>query len=235
MKSSFAGVATALWLSVAGAGVTAPIEPLPAMARAPSWMWPNGRFVYQFSTEVARDPQKTAAFEAACHALLAGSALRCVARDDPRAQRDRDYVHVVSGPGNHSMIGRQGGRQVLSIREWNNRFKIGHEIKHALGWAHEQQHPRRDEFVEILFENIPPAWREHFNVRDIGNEGAYDFDSIMHYHPADLALPARRSIRARPRYRDLEAGMGQRDHLSETDLQEIRAVYGDASVEWSGR
>lgn len=228
MKLIFIGTAAALWLLNATTDSTVPgARPL-LPDPAPSWKWPNGRFVYEFDPEVAGDPARAAAFEAACRALVAGSALDCVPRSDPRAREDPDYVYVVSGPANHSMVGRQGGRQILGIRGWNNRFKIAHEIKHALGWAHEHQHPRRDEYVEILFENIAPGRREDFRRRDLGNEGPYDFESIMHYYPTDLAMPGRRAIRARPAFRDMEARMGQRTHLSETDVREIRAVYGDA-------
>lgn len=242
MKRISAGAATAICLACAavacprggdGQTVTQPSVRVSAVAPAAGnpgvATWPNGRFVYELDPEVAADPARSAAFEAACRALVDGSALRCVPRGDPGASADPDWVYVVSGPGNHSMIGRQGGRQQLSIRAWNNPVKIAHEIKHALGWAHEHQHPQRDRYVEILFDNIPPRWHGHFQQLDLGNEGPYDFGSIMHYYPSDFALPARRAIRARDRYRDLEARMGQRDHLPVTDLEEIRAVYGRAA------
>lgn len=241
MKRKSAGAATAICLACAtavcprggdGQSVTELSVTTSATRDPRVATWLNGRFVYEFDPEVAADPARSTAFEEACRALVEGSALRCVPRNDPVASADPDWVYVVSGPGNHSMIGRQGGRQPLSIRAWNNPVKIAHEIKHALGWAHEHQHPQRDRYVEILFDNIPPRWHGHFQQRDLGNEGPYDFGSIMHYYPTDFALPARRAIRAHDEYRDLEARMGQRSQLSATDLEEIRAVYGLAA---SGR
>lgn len=194
--------------------------------------WANGRFVYEFSPEVLKDTRKVAAFEAACSRLLEGTALRCV----PRAQAasDRDYVLVAEGGCDCSFVGRQGGKQLLSILIWDNPIIISHEIKHALGWGHEQQHPQRDRYVAVLLENIPPGNRADFAVFDAGNEGPYDFDSMMHYRSGDFALPARKAMLARPEFQHLQSRMGQRDHLSTTDVQEIRNFYGDASVQWCG-
>jgi len=194
--------------------------------------WANGRFVYAFSPEVRQDSVKVVAFEAACHRLLQNTSLRCV----PRAQAlsDRDYVYVIDGGRDFSFVGRQGGKQLLSILIWNNPIVISHEIKHALGWGHEQQHPERDHYVDILFANIPLQSRENFAVFDNGNEGPYDFDSIMHYSPADFAIAGRKAIRAKPAFKNAQGMMGQRDHLSVTDLQEIREFYGGPSVQWCG-
>ncbi|HLF31691.1 MAG TPA: M12 family metallopeptidase [Xanthomonadales bacterium] len=196
--------------------------------------WANGRFVYEFSPEVQLDPRKMEAFEQACRRLLENTALKCVNRSQAVAMGDRDYVYVVAGNGDASYVGRQGGKQLLSILIWNNPNIISHEIKHALGWGHEQQHPNRDEYVDILFENIPLEKQENFYVHDNGNEGDYDFDSVMHYYPTDFSRPARKSIRAKRKYQSYQSVMGQRDHLSKIDLLEIQEFYGDSSVEWCG-
>lgn len=196
--------------------------------------WANGRFVYEFSPDVQQDPRKTEAFEAACRRLLNNTALRCVLRSKQVAMNDPDYVYVVDGAGDFSYVGRQGGMQLLGILIWNNPNIISHEIKHALGWGHEHQHPDRDQFVDVLFANIPQDKWENFYIYNNGNEGAYDFDSVMHYYPADFSLPGKKSIRAKPQFQHLQSAMGQRDHLSETDLLEIREFYGDPSVQWCG-
>ncbi len=196
--------------------------------------WANGRFVYEFSPELEQDEQKTAEFEAVCRSLLNNTALHCVRHSDTVAMNDTDYVYVVDGIGDVSFVGRQGGRQIMGVLSWNNPIIVAHEIKHALGWGHEQQHPDRDRFVDILFDNIPPEDQENFLIYDAGNEGPYDFDSIMHYYPTDFALPTKKSIRVKPAYRKYQSAIGQRDHLSATDLREIQEFYGDPSVEWCG-
>lgn len=187
--------------------------------------WLNNRFVYEFSPDIAADPDKVATFELACESLLESTALRCTPR--ALAPADRDYVYVFNGAHDFSYVGRQGGCQELSVLTWSNPIIVAHEIKHALGWAHEQQHPQRDQFIEIHLQDIQPLYRAEFQIADLGNEGPYDFDSIMHFYPKDFANPGRNSFQLRPQFSGLGVIPGQRDHLSATDLAEIRDLYGE--------
>lgn len=189
-------------------------------------LWLNDRFVYDFSAEVAATPDRVAVFERACDLLLGSTALKCARRST--APDDADYVLVIAGGHDFSHVGRQGGCQVLSILTWNNPIVVAHEIKHALGWVHEQQHPDRDRHIEVLIDDVPQRHRAEFEVRDLGNEGPYDFDSIMHFFPTDFARPGAVAFRPRSRFSGAAPYPGQRDHLSEIDLAEIRAVYGES-------
>lgn len=186
--------------------------------------WLEGGFVYAFSPDVAASPERVATFESACRQLLGTTALPCtprsVAPDAP------DYVYVIDGGHDFSYIGRQGGCQVVSILSWNNPIIVAHEIKHALGWAHEQQHPERNRYIEIDLDAVPVRYRAEFRVRDLRNEGPYDFESIMHFRPSDFARPGHVAFRPRPGHAEHAAVAGQRRYLSETDVAEIRAVYG---------
>ena len=57
-----------------------------------------------------------------------------------------------------SYIGRVGGRQQISIgRGCESVGTVIHEIFHALGRWHEQSRPDRDQFVQILLNNIQPG------------------------------------------------------------------------------
>ena len=191
--------------------------------------WLNGRFVYEFSPEVAANPSMVATFESACNLLLSETALKCTPRS--AAPGDTDFVYVVNGSHDFSFIGRQGGCQLLSILTWHNPMVVAHEIKHALGWAHEQQHPDRDRYIDVFHDAIPDEYHAEFHVRDHGNEGPYDFDSIMHFYPSDLAKPGEDAFRPKPGFAGSVQYMGQRDHLSETDLSEIREFYAEVWVE----
>jgi hypothetical protein len=191
--------------------------------------WINHRFVYEFSPEVAAEPSRVSTFESACSQLLESTALNCSPRS--AAPEDPDYVYVIDGRHDFSYIGRQGGCQVLSILTWSNPMVVAHEIKHALGWAHEQQHPDRDRYLDVDFAAIPQRHRAEFEVRNLGNEGPYDFDSIMHFFPSDFASPGQVAFRPKQALADLTLYPGQRDHLSETDLEEIREIYGAVLAE----
>jgi hypothetical protein len=189
--------------------------------------WSGGRFVYVLDSEVAADAAKVATFEWACEQLLGATALRCTPRSaEPEA---KDYVYVIDGGHDFSYIGRQGGCQVLSIVTWSNPIVVAHEIKHALGWAHEQQHPDRDRYLDVDFDAIESVHRAAFEVQNLGNEGTYDPDSMMHFYPADFARPGAVAFRLKAGQETGPVYPGQRDHLSAVDLAEIRAVYGAAA------
>ena len=58
-----------------------------------------------------------------------------------------------------------------------------HEFIHALGFHHEQVRPDRDDYVEIIWENIPEQWAPNFWLFEGSNTYgvAYDGLSVMHY------------------------------------------------------
>lgn len=54
------------------------------------------------------------------------------------------------------MLGRQTGGQAVSLKRVGCLFQstVQHEVLHALGFHHEQVRSDRDQYVQILYQNI---------------------------------------------------------------------------------
>ncbi|XP_037795098.1 zinc metalloproteinase nas-8-like [Penaeus monodon] len=91
----------------------------------------------------------------------------------------------------YSHIGRVGGPQPLSLGffcvRWWDQGTIYHELLHSLGFFHEHNRPDRDNYVEILWDNISSGQDKNFRKRSYSTveliDLPYDFDSVMHYNP----------------------------------------------------
>ena len=58
-----------------------------------------------------------------------------------------------------------------------------HEILHAMAGRHEQSRTDRDEWIQILYNNVQPSEVSNFDAGSDGtdNRVPYDFGSIMQY------------------------------------------------------
>lgn len=71
---------------------------------------------------------------------------------------ESDFIRITSSnTGCWSAVGRIGGPQDINLQVPGCMVKIGtviHEFMHTLGFLHEQSRWDRDEFVDILWDNI---------------------------------------------------------------------------------
>ena len=133
------------------------------------------------------------------------------------------------------------GSQIVSMNDYC--LSVGHaihEIGHAIGLWHEHSRPDRDEYIEVVYDNIISTEQNNFGilshekfalVPDVG----YDTESIMHYGPYafsdDSNGPAKRTIELRPNapldYKHCSnlLAMGQRDELSYLDKLRANKLY----------
>lgn len=136
----------------------------------------------------------------------------------------RNYVEITYNTGTScaSSLGMVGGKQTITLADRCTTGSIIHEFGHAMGLFHEQTRPDRDQYVQIVWANIPADWQSQYQIRSgSAGYGAYDFDSIMHY-PAlfegKIAIqPLNSSI-------DINR-MGQRNGFSVTDKSTVNALY----------
>merc|ERR1719158_522119 len=130
-----------------------------------------------------------------------------------------------SGQGCWSYFGRRGGEQVvnLEIPSCLTKDTIYHEIFHALGKVHEQSRPDRDDYVEILLENVQGGEEHQFEIKknvDTANTH-YDLASIMHYGP--LAFTTNGEATIKSKYGE---SFGDTQEPTATDLWELNHAYG---------
>ena len=135
-----------------------------------------------------------------------------------------DYIYLVpSDTSNASMVGKQGGRQLIYIADRNVAGIIAHEIMHSLGIYHEMSRKDRDNYITINWGNIEAGASNIFQQYSSYDIGGFDYNSIMMYSSTDFAI-------------DLSVGSfttkngefiyKQRSFISNSDALALRFIYG---------
>jgi astacin len=195
------------------------------------YRWPNATVPYTFANDWEdpaivgdEDYDMRTTIRAAMAEIEAETAVRFVPRGS-----EGDYVRFRDADGCSSMVGRQGGRQDVNLLlRCNNTWVVVHEILHALGFNHEQSRNDRNDFVQIHWDNIEDDREHNFAIADYSwDRGAYDYDSLMHYHGFAFCIEDAAANCIGPTITTIPAGtpIGQLSHLSATDIEAINHIY----------
>lgn len=187
---------------------------------APPQLWDRTEIPYLISPELP-DPSRV---EQAIQYFNQNTPVRFVPRT---TQADA----IVFEPGQehcYSALGRTGGLQPIRLSAGCQSQQILHEIMHALGFVHEQSRTDRDEYVEVVWDNIDPRYHPQFAIvpeplMEALRGTAFDFRSIMLYRPETFALaPGKAALKpqgGRPSIEPAQQG------LSEGDIQRLKRLY----------
>ena len=152
---------------------------------AKTQIWEKAEIPYYISPELPR-PERV---EKAIEYLRQNTRLQFVPFDS-------QYDAIVFEPGPkhcYSYLGRVGGLQPIKLSQECDLQGILHEIMHALGFIHEQSRPDRDQFVQILWDNIRPEFIHQFNLVpealfEHEKDTPFDFQSVMLYRNNSFSL-----------------------------------------------
>lgn len=144
--------------------------------------------------------------------------------------QSQDYIYVTGSVSSscYSYVGRQGGKQVVSLPL--SCIGLGtfvHELLHAIGFHHEQSRTDRDDHVNIIWQNVQPGKESQFKVYDMNMVSAfgvpYDYGSVMHYSRYAYSKSSKLETIV-PKVGNVE--IGQRRGMSERDIEKINRMYG---------
>ncbi|XP_051785123.1 meprin A subunit beta-like [Erpetoichthys calabaricus] len=146
---------------------------------------------------------------------------------------EKNYISVFKGSGCFSSIGnRRIGKQQLSIGANCDRIAtIEHEFLHALGFWHEQSRADRDDYVEIIWNEISQGKEHNFNKYSDKQSSslnvAYDYTSVMHYSKTAFQNGTNPTIVTQiPEFMNV---IGQRMEFSDSDLLKLNRLYNCSS------
>ncbi|XP_023173419.2 seminal metalloprotease 1 [Drosophila hydei] len=188
--------------------------------------WPDNQVIYSISTDF--DAAHRDAILKGIQTIEEATCLRFREADE----QDIDYVSITAeGGGCYTAVGYLGGRQQMNLEIYplgEGCFRPGtvlHELMHALGFYHEQSSALRDDYIEVIHENIVPG--KEFNFQKYSDkvvtdfDVGYDYNSCLHYRPGAFSVNGKDTIVPL----DPTAVIGQRTGLSDKDKTKINIMY----------
>ncbi|ODM95512.1 Zinc metalloproteinase nas-14 [Orchesella cincta] len=208
-----------------------------------SYRWATARIPYTFGPGYSEDEMRQIFFT-----MKYIEQYTCV-RFAFRTERDDNYLYIRNVEGKcQSFVGnvRRGAQQVAldpesrSCAVPNFPGHVLHELIHALGFFHEHARDDRDNYIEIVYDNLSEDddilrnfYKNSDSDKQVDYYGVpYNYGSIMHYSEKAGSINGDATIIRRAPLpqgipKPLDGEMGQRERLTEGDAQMIRNMYKD--------
>ncbi|CAH1233803.1 TLL1 [Branchiostoma lanceolatum] len=194
---------------------------IPPTVAGLSMRWPKGIIPFTIDCSLQNIPAALTAIKTAMRQWEERTCIRFVQRTT-----EEDYVDFYRSKYCQCPVGRVGGRQRLSVGNGCEFTHVMiHEIGHAIGFWHEQSRPDRDNWVEVLWDNIEPGLDvafDKYGKAEIDSLGVdYDYGSIMHYpfnaFPRSPGLETLRALQ--------KVTQQPYKQLSEKDVLQVQLMY----------
>uniref|UniRef100_A0A0K0DHD2 Metalloendopeptidase n=1 Tax=Angiostrongylus cantonensis TaxID=6313 RepID=A0A0K0DHD2_ANGCA len=183
-------------------------------------LWPGARIPYAISPHYT--PYERALLARAVKQYHEKTCIRFV----PRSGGEPDYLFIGKVDGCFSEVGRTSGVQVLSLDNGCMEYAtIIHEMMHVIGFYHEHERWDRDNFIDIIWQNIDRGALDQFGKVDLSKTSyygqPYDYKSILHYD--SLAFSKNGFPTMLPKQKS--ATIGNAKDFSDVDLAKINRMY----------
>lgn len=195
-----------------------PLETQKAAAISEDYWWEDGTIPYTIDPMMS-DPQRI--YDAIAH-FEEHTNIDFYERTD-----ETNYVYFVEGSGCRSYIGEVGGRQPVVLSPACSTGNTIHELGHVAGLWHEHTRADRDEYIDVMFDNIIDGYEHNFvkytefSVGGVDLTPELDFESIMMYHPFAFTENGMPTITKN----DGTLYRVQRSYLSEGDIAGLNQMY----------
>ncbi|XP_066941113.1 zinc metalloproteinase nas-23-like [Macrobrachium rosenbergii] len=191
--------------------------------KKPNWLWKDLHFVVTIKEPEIGDPlHKTLDFAIGFWAY--STCIEFILTKDEKTdlvfKRGRECSVDYGTPGTPSII--HVNDSCSSLRH------VHHFLGHYMGLFDEQRRPDRDEYIEILQKDLPPATQKLMSKFDSSEVNLYstmyDLSSVMHMSPRSVDDGDKAIFRTKnPKFRGIP---GRVVHPSHRDYYRVSAIHG---------
>lgn len=191
------------------------------------WRWPKGIIPYTIGSEYSAGRKRM--IQGAMQEWMDKTCIIFAEKGSPKAnEAGHPYaINIGSHSGCYSYVGYQGHDHPVSLQLGScthHRIAL-HELGHTIGLHHEQCRPDRDNYVKVVYENVPAVRKFNFDkVMGTSNYGIpYDYCSIMHY--GNMAYSPDNKYTVLTVDPEFQFRIGESQHLAFSDAKVINLMY----------